>query len=82
VSILEPSRKRQAIVGVLLRPQTAMAAAAAAPGGTPSPAAAAAAAALAAGAYSGCLMLFPLDPRMPKCLVPPASLAALPQELK
>jgi hypothetical protein len=44
--------------------------------------ASAAAAAVAAGTYQGCLMLFPLDPRLPKCIIGPDNLATLPQELK
>jgi hypothetical protein len=81
VSILEPSRKRDAIVGVLLPVETAMAASPP-PGPNPGPVAAAAAAAVAAGTYQGCLMLFPLDPRLPKCIIGPDNLATLPKELK
>eukprot|EP00883_Tetradesmus_obliquus_P011050 jgi/Sobl393_1/3791/SZX67493.1 len=86
VAILEPSPRREAIVGVLLTPAAAMAAAAAAGGSSSSaalpPPAAAAAAALASGAYEGCLMLVPLDPRLPKGLLPPGAVAELPEELR
>lgn len=84
MSIVEPSRKREAVVGVLLPIETALAASPLTPQGAanPGPVAAAAAAALASGAYAGCLMLFPLDPRLPKCIVGPENLATLPQELK
>lgn len=81
MSILEPSRKREAVVGVLLPVDVALAASPP-QGPNPGPVAGAAAAALASGAYQGCLMLFPLDPRLPKCIVGPDSLATLPQELK
>jgi hypothetical protein len=62
--------------------------AAAAAGGSSSssaalqPPAAAAAAALASGAYEGCLMLVPLDPRLPKGLLPPGAVAELPEALR
>ncbi|KAF6257028.1 exoribonuclease [Scenedesmus sp. NREL 46B-D3] len=88
VAILEPSPRREAIVGVLLTPAAAMAATAApsAAGGSGTaalpPPAAAAAAALAAGAYEGCLMLVPLDPRLPKGLLTPGAVAELPEELR
>ncbi|WIA18422.1 hypothetical protein OEZ85_009882 [Tetradesmus obliquus] len=86
VAVLEPSPRREAIVGVLLTPAAAMAAAAAAGGSSSSaalpPPAAAAAAALASGAYEGCLMLVPLDPRLPKGLLPPGAVAELPEELR
>lgn len=81
VGIIEPSRKREAIVGVLLPVETAPAASPP-QGANPGPVATAAAAALSAGVYQGCLMLFPLDPRLPKCIVPADSVATLPQELK
>jgi hypothetical protein len=81
VSIIEPSRKREAVVGVLLPVETALAASPP-QGNNPGPVAAAAAAALSAGAYQGCLMLFPLDPRLPKSIIGPDSLATLSQELK
>jgi DIS3-like exonuclease 2 len=88
VGILDPSPRREAIVGVLLTPAVAMAATAApaAAGGSSTaslaPPAAAAAAALASGAYEGCLMLVPLDPRLPKGLLTPGAVAELPEELK
>lgn len=81
VSIIEPSRKREAVVGVLL-PVEAGLAACAPSGANPGPVAGAASAAVAAGTYQDCLMLFPLDPRLPKCIVGPKNLATLPQELK
>eukprot|EP00882_Tetradesmus_deserticola_P011262 GHRQ01011913.1.p2 GENE.GHRQ01011913.1~~GHRQ01011913.1.p2 ORF type:complete len:225 (+),score=109.90 GHRQ01011913.1:33-677(+) len=46
------------------------------------PPAAAAAAALVSGAYKGCLMLVPLDPRLPKGLLTPGAVAELPAELR
>jgi hypothetical protein len=85
VSILEPSPRREAIVGVLLTPAIAMAATAAGSSSSSAslpPPAAAAAAALASGAYEGCLMLVPLDPRLPKGLVPPGAVAELPEALR
>jgi hypothetical protein len=88
VGILEPSPRREAIVGVLLTPAVAMAATAApAAAGSSStaslaPPAAAAAAALASGAYEGCLMLVPIDPRLPKGLLAPGAVAELPEELR
>lgn len=81
VAVIEPSRKREAVVGVLLPVETALAA----PppqGANPGPVATAAAAAVSAGTYQGCLMLFPLDPRLPKCIIGADSVATLPQELK
>lgn len=81
VAILEPSRKREAVVGVLLPVETALAASPP-QGSNPGPVVGAAAANVSAGAYQGCLMLFPLDPRLPKCIVGPEHVATLPQELK
>eukprot|EP00775_Hariotina_reticulata_P008717 gene8717-8898_t len=82
VSILEPSPRREAVVGVLLTPAAAMSARpGAAAGSTLSPAAAYASAALSAGAYNNQLMLVPLDPRLPKCLVTPSSMAGVSQAL-
>lgn len=82
VSILEPSPRREAIVGVLLPPATAMTATAAPAGSSQTPAAAAATAALASGSYQGYLMLVPLDPRLPKGLVTPEVVARLPEALR
>eukprot|EP00879_Flechtneria_rotunda_P015976 GHRR01016709.1.p1 GENE.GHRR01016709.1~~GHRR01016709.1.p1 ORF type:complete len:971 (+),score=396.72 GHRR01016709.1:730-3642(+) len=84
VSILEPSLRRDAIVGVIVDPATALAAAAAASssGSSPSPPAAAAAAALASGVYHGCLFLVPLDPRLPQGVLTPAVVAELPEALR
>lgn len=82
VSILEPSPRREAIVGVLLPPATAMTATAAPAGSSQTPAVSAAAAALASGAYEGHLMLVPLDPRLPKGLITPEAVARLPEALR
>lgn len=82
VSILEPSPRREALVGVLLPPATAMRATAAPAGCQSTPAAAAAAAALSSGAYQGFLMLVPLDPRLPKGLLAPDVVAGLPETLR
>lgn len=82
VSILEPSARRDAIVGVLLTPAIAMAATAAPAGANLAPPVAAAAAALASGAYEGCLMLVPLDPRLPKGIATPGVVASLPEALR
>lgn len=81
VAVIEPSRKREAVVGVLLPVETALAASPP-QGANPGPVATAAAAAVSAGTYQGCLMLFPLDPRLPKCIIGADSVATLPQELK
>lgn len=81
VAVIEPSRKREAVVGVLLTVETALAASPP-QGANPGPVATAAAAAVSAGTYQGCLMLFPLDPRLPKCIIRADSVATLPQELK
>lgn len=82
VSILEPSPRRDAIVGVLLQPAVALSTGRSSSTAAPTPAATAAAAALSSGTYEGFLMLVPLDPRLPKGLVPPQVVAKLPQELR
>lgn len=82
---MDPSPKRDTMVGVLLPANSA--AAALGPGALPQPPSAAAgggaaAAAAAAGGAGAVLALVPLDPRLPKGLVSAEAAAALPQKLR
>lgn len=84
VAIVDPSPKRDTMVGVLLPANSA--AAALGPGALPQPPSAAAgggaAAAAVAGGAGAVLALVPLDPRLPKGLVSAEAAAALPQKLR